>query len=85
MYADEMDYWFYREYNLATDEHQWKDFMLADWAWDQVAYAIAVIGFLAMPKSSVHLILCDLQALTIGFIYKAARLYPKDPRFRKFY
>jgi hypothetical protein len=30
---------------------------------------IAVIGFLAMPKSNVHLILCDLQVLIIGFFH----------------
>jgi hypothetical protein len=34
MFADEMDYQPYHEYNLATDEWQWKDFMSADWAWD---------------------------------------------------
>ncbi|OAX31229.1 hypothetical protein K503DRAFT_663600, partial [Rhizopogon vinicolor AM-OR11-026] len=27
MYADEMDYWPYREYASANDECQWKDFM----------------------------------------------------------
>ncbi|KAG1787529.1 uncharacterized protein HD556DRAFT_1434418 [Suillus plorans] len=35
MYADEMDYQPYCEYASATDERQWKDFMSADWAWDQ--------------------------------------------------
>jgi hypothetical protein len=35
MYVDEMDYQPYCEYASATNEHQWKDFMSADWAWDQ--------------------------------------------------
>ncbi|KAG1865640.1 hypothetical protein C8R48DRAFT_772635 [Suillus tomentosus] len=117
MYADEMDYQPYREYASATDERQWKDFMSADWAWDQADEisndpdtvgatfvpvilgsdkttvsvgtgnneyyplylsignvrnnvrrahrdAIAVIGFLAMPKT--------------------ARVHAEDPKFRKF-
>ncbi|KAG2135326.1 hypothetical protein DEU56DRAFT_738053 [Suillus clintonianus] len=117
MYADEVDYQPYREYASATDERQWKDFMSADWAWDQAdeiskdpdtvgatfvpvilgsdkttvsvgtgnnAYyplylsignvrnnvrrahrdAVAIIGFLAMPKST--------------------RAHSEDPRFRKF-
>ncbi|KAG1883443.1 hypothetical protein F4604DRAFT_1879062 [Suillus subluteus] len=117
LYANEMDYCPYREYASATDERQWKDFMSADWAWDQAdeiskdpdtvgatfvpvilgsdkttvsvgtgnnAYyplylsignvrnnvrrahrdAVAVIGFLAMPKTT--------------------RAYSEDPRFQKF-
>ncbi|KAG1880232.1 hypothetical protein C8R48DRAFT_744596 [Suillus tomentosus] len=117
MYADEMDYQPYREYASATNERQWKDFMSADWAWDQADEisndpdtvgatfvpvilgsdkttvsvgtgnneyyplylsignvrnnvrgahrdAIAVIGFLAMPKT--------------------ARVHAEDPKFRKF-
>ena len=34
-YSDEMDYRPYREYSTNGDERQWRDFMSADWAWDQ--------------------------------------------------
>ncbi|KAG1717847.1 uncharacterized protein EDB91DRAFT_1241042 [Suillus paluster] len=34
-YSDEMDYRPYREYSTDGDEHQFRDFMSADWAWDQ--------------------------------------------------
>ncbi|KAG1724585.1 uncharacterized protein EDB91DRAFT_1255178 [Suillus paluster] len=34
-YSDEMDYRPYREYSTDGDERQFRDFMSADWAWDQ--------------------------------------------------
>jgi hypothetical protein len=35
MFADEMDYCPYCKFSSSNNEHQWKDFMLGDWAWDQ--------------------------------------------------
>ncbi|KAG2032082.1 hypothetical protein BDR03DRAFT_936144 [Suillus americanus] len=35
MFTDEMDYHPYRKFSSSNDEHQWKDFMSGDWAWDQ--------------------------------------------------
>ncbi|KAG1837010.1 hypothetical protein F4604DRAFT_1885875 [Suillus subluteus] len=34
-YSDEMDYRPYREYSTDGDEHQFRDLMSADWAWEQ--------------------------------------------------
>ncbi|KAG1808945.1 uncharacterized protein BJ212DRAFT_1448903 [Suillus subaureus] len=34
-YSDEMDYQSYHKYSTNGDEHQFQDFMSADWTWDQ--------------------------------------------------
>ncbi|KAG2050735.1 hypothetical protein BDR06DRAFT_983887 [Suillus hirtellus] len=34
-YTNEFDYCPYQEYSTENDQHQWKDFMSGDWAWDQ--------------------------------------------------
>lgn len=34
-YKDEIDYVPFREYDISDDKRQWKDFMSADWAWQQ--------------------------------------------------
>jgi hypothetical protein len=34
-YKDEIDYTPFREYDASNDKRRWKDFMSADWAWQQ--------------------------------------------------
>ncbi|KAI6132289.1 hypothetical protein EV401DRAFT_2053882 [Pisolithus croceorrhizus] len=35
-FTDSLDYVPYREYDASNDQRRWQDFMLGDWAWEQV-------------------------------------------------
>ncbi|KAG2059401.1 hypothetical protein BDR06DRAFT_1069438 [Suillus hirtellus] len=87
MYADEMDYQPYCEYASATDECQWKDFMSADWAWDQadeISNDPDMVGATFVPV----ILGSDKTTVLVGMgnneYYPLYLSIGNDPKFRKF-
>ncbi|KAI6011238.1 hypothetical protein PISMIDRAFT_112285, partial [Pisolithus microcarpus 441] len=73
-FTDKLDYVPYQEYDMSNDERHWQDFMLGDWAWEQVDKIISddptVAGAMLVP------IILSSDKMTVSVATGQTDFYP---------
>ncbi|KAG1764945.1 hypothetical protein EDD22DRAFT_978916 [Suillus occidentalis] len=87
VYANEMNYWPYHEYATNGDEWQLRDFISANWAWNQAMTVSVVMGNneyypLYLSIRNIH---NNVHLISFLAMPKTTKKHADDPKFCKFH